>query len=170
MSLRIFLVDKSVPTEGLCHFVLSCSSVYWSAVFQQRDLYNQHQSQFKVWIQVEHPNWSTPSPYIMRYSLKTLPRTMVESGLEFFIFKSYVPLQGYLLTCQVNSAILGRFFCTGQQQQQKKGHVGFQNKKTFHHHFKYGSPHFWDKDVLTKFISGCRMVWDLICGTLWFYK
>ena len=22
---------------------------------------------------------------------------------------------------------------------------------------------FWDKVVLTKFISGCRMVWDLIC-------
>ena len=25
-------------------------------------------------------------------------------------------LQGYLLTCQANSAFLGRFFCTGQQQ------------------------------------------------------
>ena len=24
--------------------------------------------------------------------------------------------------------------------------------------------------MLTKFISGCRMVWDLICGTSWFYK
>ena len=30
--------------------------------------------------------------------------------------------------------------------------------------FIYGSPYFWDKVVLTKFISGCRMVWDLICG------
>ena len=36
--------------------------------------------------------------------------------------------------------------------------------------FNYGSPYFWDKVVLTKFISGCRMVWDLICGTSWFYK
>ena len=34
----------------------------------------------------------------------------------------------------------------------------------------YGSPYLWDKVVLTKFISGCRMVWDLICGTSWFYK
>ena len=36
--------------------------------------------------------------------------------------------------------------------------------------FDYGSPYFWDKVVLTKFISGCRMVWDLICGTSWSYK
>ena len=36
--------------------------------------------------------------------------------------------------------------------------------------FNYGSPYFWDKVVLTKFISGCRIVWDLICGTSWFYK
>ena len=36
--------------------------------------------------------------------------------------------------------------------------------------FNYGSPYFWDKVVLTKFISGCRMVWDLICGTSWSYK
>ena len=36
--------------------------------------------------------------------------------------------------------------------------------------FNYGSPYFWDKVVLTKVISSCRMVWDLICGTSWFYK
>ena len=42
-------------------------------------------------------------------------KIMVKSGL-FFILKSYVPLQRYLLTCQANSAFLGRFFCTGQQQ------------------------------------------------------
>ena len=36
--------------------------------------------------------------------------------------------------------------------------------------FNYGSPYFWHKVVLTKFISGCRMVWDLIwCASL-FYK
>ena len=35
---------------------------------------------------------------------------MVKSGLEFFILKSYVPPQRYLLTCQANSVILGRFF------------------------------------------------------------
>ena len=36
--------------------------------------------------------------------------------------------------------------------------------------FNYGSPYFWDKVVLTKFISGCPMDWDLISGTSWFYK
>ena len=41
---------------------------------------------------------------------------MVKSGLEKNILKFHVPLQRYLLTCQANSAFLGRFFCTGQQQ------------------------------------------------------
>ena len=36
--------------------------------------------------------------------------------------------------------------------------------------FDYVSPYFWGKVVLTKFISGCHMVWDLICGTSWSYK
>ena len=40
---------------------------------------------------------------------------MVKSGLEI-ILKFTEPLQRYLLTCQANSALLGRFFCTGQQQ------------------------------------------------------
>ena len=40
----------------------------------------------------------------------------VKSGIEFFILKFYQPLQRYLLTCQANSALLGRSFCTGQQQ------------------------------------------------------
>ena len=31
----------------------------------------------------------------------------------------------------------------------------------------YGAPYFWNKVVLTQFISGCRMVLDLICGTSW---
>ena len=34
--------------------------------------------------------------------------------------------------------------------------------------FNHVSQYFWDKFVLTKFISGCRMVWDLIFGTSWF--
>ena len=42
-------------------------------------------------------------------------KMMVESGLEF-ILKFTEPLQRYLLTCQANSALLGRVFCTGQQQ------------------------------------------------------
>ena len=43
-------------------------------------------------------------------------KMMVKSGLEFFILKFTEPLQRYLLTCPANSAFLGRFFCTGQQQ------------------------------------------------------
>ena len=42
-------------------------------------------------------------------------KMMVKSGLEF-ILKLTKPLQRYLLSCQANSAILGRYFCTGQQQ------------------------------------------------------
>ena len=48
---------------------------------------------------------------LISFSLKM----MVKSGLEF-ILKLTEPLQRYLLTCQANSALLGRFFCTGQQQ------------------------------------------------------
>ena len=33
--------------------------------------------------------------------------------LNFFILKSYVLLQRYLLNCQANSAVLGRFFALG---------------------------------------------------------
>ena len=42
-------------------------------------------------------------------------KMMGKSGLEF-ILKLTEPLQRYLLSCQANSAILGRYFCTGQQQ------------------------------------------------------
>ena len=42
-------------------------------------------------------------------------KMMVKSGLEF-ILKLTEPLQRYLLSCHANSAILGRYFCTGQQQ------------------------------------------------------
>ena len=40
----------------------------------------------------------------------------MKSGLEKNILKFHGGLQRYLLTCQANSAFLGRFFCTGQQQ------------------------------------------------------
>ena len=43
------------------------------------------------------------------------------------ILKSYVSLQRYLLTCQANSAVLGRIFALAAAT--LKGHVGFQNKK-----------------------------------------
>ena len=43
-------------------------------------------------------------------------KMMMNSGLEKIILKFHGGLQRYLLTCQANSAFLGRFFCTGQQQ------------------------------------------------------
>ena len=42
-------------------------------------------------------------------------KMVVKSGLEF-ILKLTEPLQRYLLSRQANSATLGRYFCTGQQQ------------------------------------------------------
>ena len=53
--------------------------------------------------------------YGWNFSISGL-KMMVKSGLECFILKFTEPLQRYLLTCQANSAIMGRFFCTGQQQ------------------------------------------------------
>ena len=49
-------------------------------------------------------------------------KLMVKSGLDFSLLKFHKALQRYLLTCQANSALLGRFFCT------LKGLVEFQNK------------------------------------------
>ena len=58
-------------------------------------------------------------------------KMMVKSGLEFFILKFTESLQRYLLTCQANSAILGRYFCTGQQQLWR-GSVNFRIKSLDH--------------------------------------
>ena len=41
---------------------------------------------------------------------------MVKGGLEKITLKFHVLLQRYLLNRQANSALLGRFFCTGWQQ------------------------------------------------------
>ena len=51
---------------------------------------------------------------VMKLSFLSL-KMMVKSDLEF-ILKLTEPLQRYLLSCQANSANLGRYFCTGQQQ------------------------------------------------------
>ena len=51
---------------------------------------------------------------VLKISFLSL-KMMVKSGLEF-ILNFTEPLQRYLLSCQANSAILGRYFCTGQQQ------------------------------------------------------
>ena len=55
---------------------------------------------------------------------------MVKIGLEF-ILKFTEPLQRYLLSCQANSAILGRYFCTGQLQLWR-GSVNFKIKSLDH--------------------------------------
>ena len=51
---------------------------------------------------------------VLKLSFLSL-KMMAKSGLEL-ILKFTEPLQRYLLSCQANSAILGRYFCTGQQQ------------------------------------------------------
>ena len=43
-------------------------------------------------------------------------KMMVKSGLDFFYFEIQQAPSEILLTCQANSAFLGRFFSTGQQQ------------------------------------------------------
>ena len=40
-------------------------------------------------------------------------KMMMKRGIEFFILKLNEPLQRYLLTCQADSAFLGRFFALG---------------------------------------------------------
>ena len=67
--------------------------------------------------------WNTPvrtlsisglKSRVMKVPFLTL-KMMLKSGLEF-ILKLTEPLQRYLLSCLANSANLGRYFCTGQQQ------------------------------------------------------
>ena len=56
-----------------------------------------------------------PVEYVTKNNIFGL-KMMMKSGLEKNILKFHRGLQRYLLTCQANSAFLGRFFCTGQQQ------------------------------------------------------
>ena len=71
---------------------------------------------------------------------------MIKSGHEF-ILKFTKPLQRYLLSCQANSAILGSYFCTGQQQL-GKGLVNFKIKSLnhFYHPFQVKSSNFKTRD------------------------
>ena len=100
------------------------------------------------------------------------PKVGVKSGLAFFILKFYQPLQRYLLTCQANSAFLGNFFCTGQQQL-RRGQQNFKIKKiqtNFHHHFL--SQKFCFQDLRFYFIysriSGgvCEEIWKIDLSTV----
>ena len=59
---------------------------------------------------------------VLKLSFFSLKMT-VKSGLKF-ILKFTEPLQRYLLSCQAKLTILGRQFCTGQQQL-SRGSVNF---------------------------------------------
>ena len=65
----------------------------------------------------------------------------------FLILKPFVPLQGYLVTCQANSAIMGRFFCT-RQQQLWRGTVNFKKEvlSHFYHYFQAKNVNFKTRD------------------------
>ena len=82
---------------------------------------------------------------VLKLSFLSL-KMMVKSGLEF-ILKFTEPLQRYLLSCQANSAILGRYFCTGQQQLWR-GSVNFKinSRPLFTIIFKLKNDNFMTRD------------------------
>ena len=85
---------------------------------------------------------------------------MVKSGLEF-ILKLTEPLQRYLLSCQANLAILGRYFCTGQQQLWR-GSVNFKinSRPLFTIIFKLKNGNFMTRDfspLIKRVLAGVRV-------------
>ena len=84
-------------------------------------------------------------------------KMMVKSGLEF-ILKLREPLQRYLLSCQANSANLGRYFCSGQQQLWR-GSVNFKinSRPLFTIIFKLKNGNFMTRDfspLIKKVLAG----------------
>ena len=71
---------------------------------------------------------------VLKLSFLSL-KMMIKRGLES-ILKFTEPFQRYLLSCQANSASLGWYFCTGQQQFWR-GSVNFKInfRPLFYHHF-----------------------------------
>ena len=69
---------------------------------------------------VVHTNYNSFYKWTKISALETTifgSEMMVKSGLDFFfILKLNEPLQRYLLTCQANSAFLGRFFALGSSK------------------------------------------------------
>ena len=98
---------------------------------------------------------------------------MVKSGLEF-ILKLTEPLQRYLLSCQANSAILGRYFCTGQQQLWK-GSVNFKvnSRPLFTIIYKLKNGNFMTRDfspLIERVLTGVdRSKLLKICGLHYWY-
>ena len=98
---------------------------------------------------------------VMKLSFLSL-KMMVKSGLEF-ILKFTEPLQRYLLSCQANSAILGRYFCTGQQQLWR-GSVNFKinSRPLFTIIFKLKNGNFMTRDfspLIKRVLAGVTYAW-----------
>ena len=107
---------------------------------------------------------------VLKLSFFSLKMT-VKSGLKF-ILKFTEPLQRYLLSCQANSAILGRYFCTGQQQL-LRGLVNFKInfRPLFTIIFKLKNVNFKTRDFCLQYRmspSWCVLCSDLI-QTFYFY-
>ena len=75
-------------------------------------LYNKSQLKAQKPHQLEHIQYQWTRISSIKITIFDL-KMMVKSGLEFFISKFTEPLQRQLLSCQANSTILGRYFCTG---------------------------------------------------------
>ena len=98
-DLHVFAL-KFIALKTLGFHFFGVKKMYY-ATFQCR---HTSQNSFNKWTKIS-------SLKIIIFELKM----MVKSGLEF-ILKFTQPLQRYLLSCQANSAILCRYFCTGKQQ------------------------------------------------------
>ena len=83
------------------------------ATFSIESVYSRP-SLFKGLTPLRTPEISGLKSRVLKLTFFSL-KMIMKRGLEF-ILKLTKPLQRYLLTCQANSALLGRFFCTGQQQ------------------------------------------------------
>ena len=105
---------------------------------------------------------------VMKLSFLSL-KMMVKSGLEC-ILKLTKPLQRYLLSCQANSANLGRYFCTGQQQLWR-GSVNFKinSRPHFTIIFKLKNGNFMTLDfspLIKRVLAGVRK-WNWSCPKMW---
>ena len=107
----------------------------------------------------------------MKLSFLSL-KMMVKSGLEL-ILKLTEPLQRYLLSCQANSANLGRYFCTGQQQLWR-GSVNFKinSRPLFTIIFKLKNGNFMTRDfspLIKRVLAGVtyHLIMLIIKNTRW---
>ena len=112
----IFTVFISIGSQHILHLLLNNSpSLRWTIYtnfLHLKWLYDK--IIMKMSETLSHLSISGVKSRVLKLSFLIL-KMMVKSGLEF-ILKFTEPLQRYLFSCQANSAILGRYFFTGQQQ------------------------------------------------------